>query len=406
MRLINRATPLLKSLIPMSTPDARSNGEPRPIGVVVVEGYPPAHSYGGPAVSSANLVEATKSLVDWRVITRNDDIGREQGRRLAPEAQWIGADPVLLRTNSYPRMSLELVRLLRREKVRLVVANSLFAPSTRSVLLSTALWPELRPVVLPRGELDPGALAINPRRKRLFIAFLKALGQDRRVCFAATSDLERRNVARVFPGGELRILPCIPVSPDRVPFQARPPGATLRLVFNSRISPKKGLHLAVAAVNELPDDWDVTYDIYGSVESDYGRHCINLAQKGPHPERFRWLGIHAPADILIGLGEYHAMLLPTQGENFGHAIFEALAAGTPVLIPDTTPWTATVRAGAGMLLETLTGEAVTCRLAGLRMQDSDQQLTMRRAARAAALSYYKGVHELVSVAVLDLLRAA
>jgi glycosyltransferase involved in cell wall biosynthesis len=31
-------------------------------------------------------------------------------------------------------------------------------------------------------------------------------------------------------------------------------------------------------------------------------------------------------------------VLPTEGENFGHAIFEALAVGCPVLISDQTPW--------------------------------------------------------------------
>ena len=30
--------------------------------------------------------------------------------------------------------------------------------------------------------------------------------------------------------------------------------------------------------------------------------------------------------------------LPTKGENFGHAIFESLAAGRPVVISDQTPW--------------------------------------------------------------------
>jgi len=34
----------------------------------------------------------------------------------------------------------------------------------------------------------------------------------------------------------------------------------------------------------------------------------------------------------------HIFALPTKGENFGHAIFEALAAGRPVVISDQTPW--------------------------------------------------------------------
>lgn len=38
------------------------------------------------------------------------------------------------------------------------------------------------------------------------------------------------------------------------------------------------------------------------------------------------------------LFEHHFFVLPTLGENFGHAIFESMLAGRPVLISDMTPW--------------------------------------------------------------------
>jgi glycosyltransferase involved in cell wall biosynthesis len=38
------------------------------------------------------------------------------------------------------------------------------------------------------------------------------------------------------------------------------------------------------------------------------------------------------------LQKAHFLVLPTHGENFGHAIFEALAMGRPVIISDETPW--------------------------------------------------------------------
>lgn len=37
--------------------------------------------------------------------------------------------------------------------------------------------------------------------------------------------------------------------------------------------------------------------------------------------------------------QYDIFLFPTLGENFGHVIFEALAAGCVPVISDTTPWT-------------------------------------------------------------------
>jgi glycosyltransferase involved in cell wall biosynthesis len=36
--------------------------------------------------------------------------------------------------------------------------------------------------------------------------------------------------------------------------------------------------------------------------------------------------------------EHHVFLFPTRGENFGHVILEAFAAGCPVLLSDQTMW--------------------------------------------------------------------
>lgn len=38
------------------------------------------------------------------------------------------------------------------------------------------------------------------------------------------------------------------------------------------------------------------------------------------------------------MAEHDLFFLPTRGENYGHVVAEALAAGTPVLLSDTTPW--------------------------------------------------------------------
>ena len=38
------------------------------------------------------------------------------------------------------------------------------------------------------------------------------------------------------------------------------------------------------------------------------------------------------------IANYHALLLPTLNENFGHSIVESLLTGCPVIISDQTPW--------------------------------------------------------------------
>jgi glycosyltransferase involved in cell wall biosynthesis len=43
-------------------------------------------------------------------------------------------------------------------------------------------------------------------------------------------------------------------------------------------------------------------------------------------------------NVVQELAAHDLFFLPTRGENFGHAIYEALASGIPVLISDRTPW--------------------------------------------------------------------
>jgi len=38
------------------------------------------------------------------------------------------------------------------------------------------------------------------------------------------------------------------------------------------------------------------------------------------------------------LTKAHVYILPSKSENFGHAIFEALSAGRPVITSNNTPW--------------------------------------------------------------------
>jgi glycosyltransferase involved in cell wall biosynthesis len=52
----------------------------------------------------------------------------------------------------------------------------------------------------------------------------------------------------------------------------------------------------------------------------------------------QFAGALQEAEIRELLIRADAMILPTQGENFGHAIFESLGVGTPVIVSDRTIW--------------------------------------------------------------------
>ena len=53
------------------------------------------------------------------------------------------------------------------------------------------------------------------------------------------------------------------------------------------------------------------------------------------------VNIKAPVNsfsVVALLQEYHFLVQPSFGENFGHSIFEAFLSGIPVIISDRTPW--------------------------------------------------------------------
>ena len=55
-----------------------------------------------------------------------------------------------------------------------------------------------------------------------------------------------------------------------------------------------------------------------------------------------------PDEIVDALAANHVFILPSKSENFGHAIYEALTAGRPVITGNTTPWNNLEVAKAGI----------------------------------------------------------
>jgi glycosyltransferase involved in cell wall biosynthesis len=92
----------------------------------------------------------------------------------------------------------------------------------------------------------------------------------------------------------------------------------------------------------------VELDIYGPVDDEtHAAACRRAAASAADRLTVRWHG-HVPHEEVRGIFSRHDLFLfPTRGENFGHVIFESLAAGTPVLVSDRTPWQDLDAAGVG-----------------------------------------------------------
>ena len=83
----------------------------------------------------------------------------------------------------------------------------------------------------------------------------------------------------------------------------------------------------------------VQFDIYGLIqEPTYWADCLNLIAKLPSTIQVNYCGECDPDKVINTLKNYGLFFLPTLNENYGYVIAESLAAGTPVLLSNQTPW--------------------------------------------------------------------
>src|SRR5690606_3499629 len=83
----------------------------------------------------------------------------------------------------------------------------------------------------------------------------------------------------------------------------------------------------------------IVFDIYGPLEDDkYWNMCKTIIDNISDKISINYKGPLDYEKVIDVLSNYHMFLLPTQGENFGHVIQEALLAACPVIISDQTPW--------------------------------------------------------------------
>ena len=131
--------------------------------------------------------------------------------------------------------------------------------------------------------------------------------------------------ARVYNGnGE--ISPRLPKEPGQV-----------RIVFLSRIARKKNLDGALKMLGNVSGH--VQFDIYGPIEdATYWQECRKLIDQLPARVQVTYRGAITPEVVPSTLAQYHALLFPTHGENFGHVVLEAWRSGCVVVMSDQTPW--------------------------------------------------------------------
>jgi glycosyltransferase involved in cell wall biosynthesis len=359
---------------------------PRPTVLVLMGSFWPGGDASGPNQSLRGLCAGLGEAFAFRILARDRPFGARA--RMAPAPGWTDtgfAQVAYLEIGRFGARGLR--RLLRETPYDLLLLNGFFDREfTLPVLIMRRLGliPR-RPVLLsPRGEFGGGALSLKSRVKRAWLAVVRLAGLLDGVVLHATSEEEASDIA-----ARLAFAPRAQVAANVRPIFDRPaapatrPDGPLRLVFLGRVTAVKNLGYALQTLKWV--DAPLIYDIFGPIsDRAYGKACEAMAATLPPHVQVRFMGEIANADAPATLAAYDLMYLPSRGENFGHAIFEALAASTPVLISDRTPWRDLESRRAGFDLPLDDPRAFAAAIDRMAALSPAERALWRDGARAAA----------------------
>jgi glycosyltransferase involved in cell wall biosynthesis len=326
--------------------------------LVPADWYLPGWKAGGALRSLAALVAHLRDEFAFRIVTRDHDWTERSPFPGVRPNEWTrveGADVLYLPARAtHPGT---LLGILRADTYDVLYLHSLFSGTmTISPLLFRRLGLARKaPVVLaPRGQLSPGALAIRKWKKRSFLVVARWLGLYEDVIWQASTEHEAQDIRHHFERDPTRPTRVV-IAPDlaivdttRPPSSAKRPGE-LRAVWLSRITPKKNLlgALDILAGVGAP----VRLDIYGLVEDEpHWRECEARIKSLPPEISANYCGVLPYPAVVSTLAKYDLFFFPSLGENFGHVILEALAAGCPVLTSDQTGFRDLTAGGIGWTL--------------------------------------------------------
>lgn len=192
-------------------------------------------------------------------------------------------------------------------------------------------------VVTPRGMLATQALKFSSKKKALFWALLQRDAFATAAVWHATSAEEAKDIRAFGIRAPLALIPNgVDISDARATHNEA--NSRRRLLFLSRLHPKKGLPDLVSAWSRLAQerpDWDLV--IAGPDEAGHRSELEDQINRLGAP-RIQFMGEVLGDEKSALLATSDLFVLPTQNENFGIAVAEALAAGVPAIVTRGAPW--------------------------------------------------------------------
>lgn len=306
--------------------------------------FTPSIKGGGPIISTKNIIENLSEKIEFYVLTSDRDLGDIVPFENIERNVWtsVGNANVMY-------MNPKTITINRLKKIMTAIPfdfyylNSFFNFRFSILpILAKKIHNEIKGkiVLAPRGEFSPGALNLKATKKNAYIALYKKMNLQKNVIWHATAESEDNDIQTVFGGKmNIRVANNLTANYKDLKFEKKIEKnvGSVKLIFISRIHPKKNLHAALEFLREVKGN--VKLSIFGPIEDqEYWNKCKKIIEELPAEVSVEYEGILTHNQIIPAFAQNHFFLFPTLGENFGHVISEALIGGCPVIISDQTPW--------------------------------------------------------------------
>lgn len=308
--------------------------------VIFTDWYVPGFRAGGPIRSVHNIARLLSEDYNIKIVTRNTDYGSSEPYPGITPDEWLQVDGHEVMYLSEQNTGFKTIRKLCKASAgNSMLINGLFS-FYFSILPMFLRFTDNTQVTLiaVRGMLHRSALAVKPFKKQLFIAFARGLGLFKNFTLMASSEYEKDEIQKSLGKQNIRIVPNVPEVPEATLRQRKfKANGILSIVFLGRISPEKNPIALAKALNTIKFGLSVKF-IGSNIDINYSNQFESVLKNLPDNivvERINEMPNEAVKRVL---SETDVMVLPSHGENFGHAIYESFAACVPVIIGNNTPW--------------------------------------------------------------------
>ena len=359
--------------------------------LIIIDWFLPGTASGGPLRSYANLIDQLNEGFEFYIITRDTDFGATEPYKTVVSNSWN-------QLNAYTQVYYLSNDQINRSNLKTLLSNTTFDVALVngiyswyfSILPVWLLKSVGKPVVVSaRGMLNPQAFSVKGFRKKMFLALARALQLYKGVTFHATNSDEAQYIKNELGAHtSIKIAPNLPRPVRTYQPKNKATNAPFRMANMARIAKEKGTLVMLQALRQVQQSFEL--DLYGPIyDAPYWAQCQAVIAELPAHINVQYQGVLPGDEVPMVLKDYHFMVLLSEGENFGHAIFEALAAGCPVIISDQTPWRdlESQRLGWDVSIRD-TGLVVSAFEAALGMTEEAYELWSRK-----AFEFAKGVAE-------------